>query len=155
MVTKKDIPAVAPPLLGSSDIVPIVLRETREFLPTEAEWHAKNDLQITRSTVTSSLDNLLFEVPNNNILFITSAFLSARKITASGFVEIVTTNAAGQDIFQLVGLSLDVGQNSSISLTFPMPIKVENSFTIRSKLENLSGRYSAGFSGWLESKRNP
>lgn len=149
MVTGEDIPAIPPAGFGSSDVVPEVIRERREFIPTQAEWSANNREILIRHGIANNTVTILFTVPDNQFFFMTSATLT------------IDASATGNGVLQEQGVAnhiLRIGVNSAHALTtnstFPMPLKIEagKNIVVTGSLNVLA---TATITGWLESKETP
>lgn len=132
----------------------------KPFVQTWAEWAADgNREQILRSAAFCGQSSTeLFEVPIGNSLMITSAFIHSHQITPispTGQQTLFIDIGNGQG--ELIGTVNDLGSSrdfsDGMSITFHMPIKVDE--TRKIILQNASGDgcLTGGFHGWLEPKK--
>lgn len=103
-------------------------REQKErFTPTFAEWGLLNGEQIIASADGNL--GLLFAVPANEILYITSASLSQGDTTTSIGAK-ATIQIAGKGTILSVASSSTLTFVNSITQTYPMPIRVNGATNV-------------------------
>jgi len=139
--------------VGESDVslVKSVFEENRDFIPNESEFKGRKEEQILRNGVASATPTILFTVPANNTLFITSCHLRGHNVDTdlqSCRIDIDGATNRGILIALSVGLGHDNGQ-----VSFNMPVKVVSgqSVTLHNSpaVNTIAG---GGFIGWLERK---
>lgn len=123
-------------ILGDSDVPlddkRVLEPRQREFFPTFAEW--ASDGNIEQVTQTFDLGTTFYTVPKNHTLFVTSVFLNGAEggnVSGHAVVEMVLSNPPNNNdrfIFLSIRVDHTAGQHGgadSLSLSFPMPIRVE------------------------------
>lgn len=141
-------------------------KSPREFIPTEAEFKGRTETQIIAQANVTSTEGLLFTVPDNQTLWITSAFLTGtveQGIKNASFNTKLSIRPIGggalslKDILaqELAEATIDAEAHAHFSManTFPMPIKVEQGSEVILKPIGGEGRSRAGFQGWIEKRR--
>ena len=126
------------------------VEQKKDFSKTWLEFAATNREQIMRSGAIGSAQRVLFQVPDDTILFVTNVWGTIRSATAGDGIRMNLSNFADDraDFFKL-----HVGGNNtaqSIAINYPMPIKVPSGIKI--DLAGLgSGNVSThgGFVGFL------
>ncbi len=129
-----------------------------DYIPTEAEYSAKNRTQIIRSQVGTQSSTTLYTVPANKILFITSAWGAVMDPMGESNPQTLDINPSGTTriLLQLYAfLYFDAGSGNLMKITktvtasYPMPLKLEATRTV---ILNQTGNVllSGGFTGWLE-----
>jgi len=122
-----------------------ILKKPIEFVRTWVEWASENRQQIIRTAVAPSN---LFTVPDNNTLWITSAYVSANNSSVGDDAVSLGIN----NNFEILRMrSLAGGSNNSLSNSFPMPLKVEEGLTI--SLSSNATNTTAGFTGFIVPKQ--
>ncbi len=145
-----------PPLSTSDKVLDrdVVKRPDREFEATFSEWASDNVEQIIENRDTTGT---MFDVPKNFTLFVTSAWITlmaSSGANSSGFARIMVLN----NTKVLLGVrarnfsTAPSPQNSSMALSFPMPIKVERG-DVDFLLSGTEFRGVAGFTGFLLPKK--
>jgi len=141
---------------GQSKTSIVAAREFRSepFIPTQAEWSAKNREQILRDARQVSVTTTLFTVPANRTLFITSAAMSCSDPSAANSTNKPTLEigATRQAILTCVSSSTaQVGQHggsvTAVAQSFPMPI-IANAGEIVRLVTGVNT--TVMFQGWLE-----
>jgi len=111
-----------------------ILKTPKEFVKTWLEWSADNREQIFRTLRNQAGGGAfrLFEVPKGNTLFITNTFISHSGDTTGFTSSQVTILPRNIDLIavQHDGTASVPNTNTSSSLAFPMPIKVNEGETI-------------------------
>lgn len=143
------------PGLGESPVIPEPIREFRPepFMQTKAEWAADNREQILAHDSFSSTTTI-YTVPNGRVLYITSASMALLDPVSldtgqNASMEIGARRARILTVSSGTGLhpTPDVPYGGSISITYPMPIKVRSGEFIRVVT---SASTVACFQGYLE-----
>lgn len=113
----------------------ILKKEKLDFFPTWIEWATQNFQQILRRSTRFNTDTIviMYTVPANRVLFITSAQLSGESgtITSAQAPSGINILLAGVSNFIL---HLDITRNNrtaTAAASFPMPIKVEAGIAVR------------------------
>lgn len=122
-----------------------ILRKPVEFVRSWIEWTSENRQQIIR---TAFSPGTLFTVPDNNTLWITSAYVSANNSTVGD--QAVTLSITNN--FQILRMRIqNTADSNSLSSSFPMPIKVEEGQVIA--LSSNATNSTAGFTGFIVPKQ--
>ena len=146
-----------PPFTGSD--VPLeqdILKKKIEFIQSWTEFAAQNFDQVIRSAQRGTAGNqVLFAVPENNTLFITSAWCSMIAHTIGGGTStggILIPNGVFLVGVVLTGTSAGLNSNSN-SLNLTMPVKIESGGLVQINNPDTFKRTAAGFTGFLVPKR--
>jgi len=134
-----------------------------DFFQTEAEWSSifRDQIWVTKQVNNLSASDDLFTVPAKNTLFISSAFIGA-VAKKSGLDNTMTVRlkidkgvGINTKVILAVGLSEEISTQASSSISFPMPLRVEEGETIEVEFGSSSNKITAtyGFSGWLVPKK--
>jgi len=145
---------------GASDVslIKSIIEEKRDFIPYEAEFRGRNETRVSKSaSFTNSVGTkVIFIVPENSTLFITAAYVTIYTNTTTtrefGSVTIFFDNSSTGDVLLTVGNHSHLSNANNVSLSFPMPIKVDAGQ--RLVLFNSQSDHSGdgGIIGWLEKK---
>lgn len=120
----------------------IIMKSRREFFPSFSEWVSDNNAQqILKSRVVSG--GVIYTVPDNFTLFITSAWLMLRA-AAVGFMYITDENI---DSF----LGCTANGNTASNFTMPIRVNAKQSITVTSSVGNVD--VAGGFTGFLLPKK--
>jgi len=123
------------------------------FYPTYAEWAAQgNREQITQASASVTSNTEFYTIPENKILFITSAFLSAIHDGAGAGGSSSSLRIKSRDILLGVALNTGIQTTQNQTLNFNMPI-VAYPGDIIMVTAHASTTARAGFSGYLEDKQ--
>jgi hypothetical protein len=152
-------------MVGESDVPldkdRVLEPRTREFFPTFAEWAADGHIeQILRSRTRVTINQTLYTVPENHTLFITSAWVTATEtgnvsthgevrldISTSGFNRTILTTPVDH-------ITGQHGGSTSLSLSFPLPVRIEEKNTIILVEAGItSPLLGGGFVGYLLPKK--
>lgn len=129
-----------------------ILKKPPAFIPTWVEWSAQNRPQILFWNLTSTTANI-YTVPAKNTLWITAARLVAKSdglgSIGTAFVTITPGIVDGQTNLLHVNFPNNGADNATLS--YPMPIKVEEGSTIL--VEARKGFAQGQIFGFLEPKR--
>jgi len=132
--------------------------EGRQFLPDRKEWIAISNagVQIFRhGTSGGGVPTTLFAVPENQVLFITNAYLQVSTIAITGASCTLHINQAAQET-RLIQMNVQAApagtrQIQTINLSFPMPIRVNGGDIVQVAVpSNVNG--DAMIHGWVEPK---
>lgn len=129
------------------------IEEKKYFYPTWAEWAAKNREQVMVAELSSSAsDEVIYTVPEEFNLFITSAFISISKdADAVGGISTarLMINTTQQQIFA-IRVTRDRAGYINLSNSFPMPLKLNAGDVLIVRNPYASSDTFAGFQGFLE-----
>ena len=148
--------------LGESDVPlteDVVKKPLREFSATFSEWAADNVEQIwITDRVTSG--RVLYTVPENFTLFITSGFIAGHSTAVGGtHGDLRLQFGTASKLFIIVACTVDhhttaVGTASSMALSFPMPLKINQGEIVEIAITGVSNPFVvAGFTGFLLPKK--
>ena len=146
-------------MVGESDVFldkDIIPDKAREFFPTIAEWVADgNAEQIIASAIANGV---MFTVPDNFTLFITSAFISdhTESTGADNDAQIQVRDETRLILATNTPHSHTGGNNHEhccVAQTYPMPIKVESGATIEFRGLGAGAHGTAGIQGFLLPKK--
>lgn len=131
-----------------------VIKRDRKFFPTMLEWVADgNAEQIVGHT---DAGGTIFTVPGNSTLFLTTMFMQSEdnNVAVGGDAEMEVLMPDDSTRFVLGGINTTATgtANSVLTLTFPMPIKINEKERIFIG-GLIPGAFSAGFTGFLLPKR--
>jgi len=155
-------------MVGESDVVldesRVLEPRGRTFFPTFAEWASDGNVeQVLRSREFDTDDFFLYTVPENNTLFITSAFVSGMEqgnnSTHGGVAIKIIAPVGNKILFHLCAVDIDHtngghGGNRALSLAFPMPIRANSGERIQLDRTGMaSGSTTGGFAGFLLPKK--
>jgi len=136
-----------------------VLKRKEEFVSTRSESAAENRLQIVREgAITGGATSvILFTVPKNETLFITSVHIGTIVTGGTGGscgdVGITTTQHGVAGLISL-RICTSFATASNDSLNFTSPIKVEAGETVNlTSVGAVTTASIGGFTGWRELKR--
>lgn len=134
----------------------ILKKPPAQFIPTEAEWNARNGLQIIRQGLAGAGSTItLYTVPLNRVLWITSSWISGNhtQVGTTAGSQLTFSQPASTTLLRLrigrTALSVEA-THLTMSNSYPMPIKVEGVVQLTS---GLGSSAHGGFSGWEEAKR--
>jgi len=116
-----------------------ILKKKVEFVKSWLEWASENRRQILVDAASANGSTSLFVVPENETLFITSAWVAN---TAS---DETSLRVRGNNPV-LILLRCFTGSNS---ISYPMPIKIESGTEIFSLTTGAANAGSAGFQGFV------
>jgi len=123
-----------------------IIKRPIEFVKTWVEWSAKNRLQINKS---KGVSGLIFTVPDNNTLWITTAFCSLIETSGSAESAVEIGSSGGSGIVKLISASSTATGEGNNAISFPMPIKVEQKLQVRA-VSNGTTAGTWGFTGFVE-----
>lgn len=129
------------------------------FTKTWMEWVAENREQIWRQNSSAGGDFILFTVPRGHILYITSAYLSIADDSGnigSGSAILALDKLDPATAILSVVFDTRVGSPpfvNVVSLSFPMPLAVNEGRQVTSFKFNPELVVATGFHGWLEPKK--
>ena len=136
----------------------IVLEEDiikkERFIRTESEWAAKNRRQVAIGMTSSAGAATLFTVPSKETFFLTGLIISGRSVLdTEGSATITMTPGISGGDGTLANLMIAAsGQQDSLSISFPMPLKIESGTLIEIREISIS-RAAGVIFGWLEPKQ--
>jgi len=123
-----------------------ILKKKVEFVKTWIEWSAENREQILFSDTVSNGTVTLHAVAAGTTVWITSAFVTHRIISAARIIIHVLGSTTEKNL-------ITASQGNSNSVSFPMPIKVEAGDTIFLTLSGIGESGIGGITGWIEPKK--
>lgn len=129
----------------------------REFFPTKGEWVADKKEQIVKGAVSITGVATILTVPKNKTLFITSASLHLRYDgIGAGITAELRVRGTLRPNLLAIGVFHQLPYDSSVSNTFPMPIKVNEGEVVEVKGGQVAPSAlsiaTGSISGWLEDK---
>ena len=130
-----------------------ILKKPILFVKNWLEWVADNEIQVLENVIGVTTPTVIFTVPDKQTLFITTCFLD--NIYTGDVGAAISPNLSIQGTGKvLIASVVNIGDATHIfgSLSFPMPIKVEEKQSIR-VTSGANNRVSAGFSGFLVKKK--
>ena len=129
--------------------------------PTFMEWAADGNVEQIIAAGNEGA-SLIFTVPNNKTLFITSAWVGGMEtanVNSHGHIILFIEDPAASGTLPILGASVDHvtgqhGGNTNNSLSFPMPLRVEQKNKIAITSPNINTpRMRGGFQGFLLDKK--
>lgn len=148
--------------IGFSDVAltKSVLEEKREFIPSEAEWKARNEVQIIESAgVGEESSTLIYTVPEKKHAFLTNVWMTLLDEAGTGRLRAELEIRSGSAVRRrILVMGVDGGSKTTqtLALALPMPIKLFEGETIHvdTTLSSVGadGRAEAGVIGWEENK---
>lgn len=118
-----------------------------KFMPDYYEWLSVHGVQVIKDTVIADTKSTIYTVPNNYVLFISSAFLHA-KTSAAGAGADAYLMINNQKILMLTGSNTDQATDVISNSFFP-PLIISS----KDKFELFSGAANffvwGGFTGFL------
>ena len=139
---------------GDVSLTEDILRQPTEFVRNWIEWVTENRVQIIRDVTEGTSSSVLFTVPKGETLFITTAEISGTMTSTSGInsrhADISITSIGGAVERRIIIVQFDASAlaSSSNSLSFPMPIMVEENKSVRIDITSTM-RASGGFTGFV------
>jgi len=129
-----------------------IFKDPPKFINTRAEWAADNRLQIFNSkTALAGATEDLFAVPAKNTLFITACRLASKSTGAAAEAALWITPGIDDGVTFLCELIFAANLHDSMSLSFPMPIKVEEGSIIQ--VDSTNSISKAQIFGFIVPKR--
>lgn len=121
------------------------LQDQKEYYNSSLEWVSKNKEQVIAWVQQTGLGGTtLYVVPDNRILFLTTAWCELRNSAGAGSCQIIL---GGMTFLSTLDVNI-AGQNS-ISHSYPMPLKIPSGTTI-SLTASANASATAGITGYLE-----
>lgn len=134
-----------------------ILKKKLDFVKSWSEWAIDNRLFVIADGDTGAT---IFTVPKNQALYITSCWITGSinppigAEFARGGLQIRGGGVNGLRHMIRVHVGAITGQNQSNSLSFNMPVKLEEGQSVLiSNDGDDAGRFSGGFVGFLVDKR--
>lgn len=136
-----------------------IIKKKIEFVKDWVQWASDNfEIFVERELALNGADSILLTVPDKHTFYITSAFLNVLSTTTTNAIkwgQITATTGSGSNaippiLFSSIFLG---GAVISNSLTFPMPLKVEEKGVITVRSSALSMRVEGGITGFLVPKK--
>jgi len=131
---------------STKDNTPVT--QQKEYTLSWGEWASKNKKQI----VICGSSSPLYTVPKGYNLFITSAFLTVGTAGVGAGLSPTAIFYTGQGGTILSMTNLGTNQTTSVSNSFPMPIKVSENDYLGSVDYSANTEHTSGFTGFLEEK---
>jgi len=121
-------------------------REQKEkYSPTWQEWAVQNGEQIFASDSQAGTGTtILRTVPDDKILFISSAWISAIHEGVAGTDIVCNLESQGKRILTIL---LDQNEGGQLALSFPMPLRIEGGQTVNIIVGGVAEAF-AGFVGF-------
>lgn len=133
---------------SSKPLTEQIIKERRDFIPTNAEWAAKHRRQIVRSTTVAGA--IFYTVPDN-----VNFFLSVVILAGTGTGEVSVSTDEFEEGMSLSTIKLGTGSPQALSsettsVSFIMPLKFNSGRKIGFNELNASGKCT--IFGWEEDK---
>jgi len=128
-----------------------ILKQPRVFYPTWVEWSAVNRDQVEKFIARGSAGSSnIFTVPTGLTFWITSANMSGGSSTGSSYEVLLRITSSQRTLATFEGSGTAA---QTFSMTYPMPIRVEQNETIDLLVQSPNVRASASIQGFLEPRQ--
>ena len=126
-----------------------IIKRKIEFVKDWVQFQADEEPIIDSASRTGGGTTTMFTVPARNTLYITSAYISGINNNAGTIIN-AFLQIRQEEFLRIALVSLGV---SNQSLSFPMPLKVEEGETVNFTIAVGQGTGFAGFHGFLIPKK--
>ncbi len=138
-------------MVGESDVAleEDIIKKPKEFVRSWVEWSASNREQILKGINFSggAGTRTIYTVPLKHTFFLTSAFISSHEHGALDASVIMTVSRG-----TILAIDLGNHHSDSISLAYPMPIKLEENEVV-ALTNDANTDFIAGVQGFLVPKQ--